>query len=346
MIKKFIATIFFLGLVSLLSQAQSLRIKAVGDIMMGSYTPSTLLPPDSGKVFVDSIAAYLDSADITFGNLEGVFVTEGIEPVKCRPESREAKRCYEFGMPATSAPRLKEMNFDLLSLDNNHVSDYGDPGIIYTKYLLDSLGIDYAAKKTPIVIDRDSIKIGVVAFGFSSVSYHVGDIRKAKEVVASLNEIADIIIVSFHGGAEGSSAQHTPNEVEKFYGENRGNVIAFAHAVIDAGADVVIGHGPHVSRGVELYKNKFITYSLGNFLTYGNVNITGIKGTGPILDLEIDRATGDFVEAQIVGTKQLRPGIAYYDSGNSAFEIIKELTLNDFPNSGLNFKDGKLLIKE
>lgn len=346
MINKFIATIFLLGLLSTISQAQSLRIKAVGDIMMGSYTPSTLLPPDSGKVFVDSIAAYLDSADVTFGNLEGVFVTEGIEPVKCRPESREAKRCYEFGMPATSAPRLKEMNFDLLSLDNNHVSDYGDPGIIYTKYLLDSLGIDYAAKKTPILIDRDSIKIGVVAFGFSSVSYHVGDIKNAKEIVASLNEIADIIIVSFHGGAEGSNAQHTPNEIEKFYGENRGNVIAFAHAVIDAGADVVIGHGPHVLRGAELYKNKLIAYSLGNFLTYGNVNITGIKGTGAILDIEIDITTGDYIKGKIIGAKQLRPGIAYFDSENAAFKIIKELTLNDFPNNGLNFIDGKLLIKE
>ena len=72
-----------------------------------------------------------------------------------------------------------------------------------------------------------------------------------------------------------------------FYGENRGDVHHFARSVVDAGADIVLGHGPHVTRAVEVYKNKFIAYSLGNFNTYGRFSLTGDKGIAPLLDIKL-----------------------------------------------------------
>jgi hypothetical protein len=322
------------------------RIKAVGDIMMGSYTPRTITPPNNGQVFIDSIAPYLDSADITFGNLEGVFVTKNLVPVKCRPDSRKAGRCYEFGMPYTLSNTFKELHFSHASLDNNHVSDYGEEGINFTKGKLDSLGVKYGAKKTPVIFTIDSTTFALIAFGTSGVSWRVSDLKKTTQIINDYDTLVDVVIVSFHGGAEGFSAQHTPNHTETYYGEDRGNLIAFSHTAIDAGADIIIGHGPHVLRGLELYKHKLICYSLGNFLTYGNVSLKGVKGVGAIMDITIDNNTGDFVSGKIIPTRQLPPGIPYYDNKEEAISVLQTLTKEDFPNSRLNINDkGILSIK-
>ena len=314
--------------------------------MMGSYTPRPITPINNGKVFIDSIADYLDSADITFGNIEGVFVTKELKPVKCRPESREAGRCYEFGMPHTLANTFKALNFSHASLDNNHVSDYGKEGISFTKNKLDSLGIKFGGKKQPIVFSIDSTKFALIAFGTSGVSWRVSELKNARKIISKYDTLVDVVLVSFHGGAEGFSAQHTPNATETYYGEDRGNLIAFSHTAIDAGADIIIGHGPHVLRGIELYNNKLICYSLGNFLTYGNVSITGVKGVGAIMDLVIDNNTGDFISGKIIPTKQLSPGIPYYDTNGEAIKILQELSKEDFPNSELTINtDGSLSKK-
>ncbi|MFT6215447.1 MAG: poly-gamma-glutamate capsule biosynthesis protein CapA/YwtB (metallophosphatase superfamily) [Roseivirga sp.] len=331
---------------SITLNAQSLRIKAVGDIMLGSYTPRTVLPKGNGEIFAASIATYLDSADITFGNLEGVFVTDDIAPRKCSKESREAGRCYEFGMPENLAPALKDMHFSVLSMDNNHNSDYGEEGVTFTKKVLDKTGIAYAAKKAPIILNIKGKKVGVAAFGHSGVSYKVSDLAIAQQVISDLNEKCDLIIVSFHGGAEGRDAQHVQDTTETYYGENRGNLIRFAKTVIDAGADVVIGHGPHVLRGMDLYKDKLIVYSLGNFLTHGNVNIRDVMGKSAIMDIEIDLETGNLVDGTIIPTKQIDRGVAVYDSEGKAIELIKSLSEADFEESQLKINaDGSFKKK-
>jgi poly-gamma-glutamate capsule biosynthesis protein CapA/YwtB (metallophosphatase superfamily) len=331
---------------SITLNAQSLRIKAVGDIMLGSYTPRTVLPKGNGEIFAASIATYLDSADITFGNLEGVFVTDDIAPRKCSKESREAGRCYEFGMPENLAPALKDMHFSVLSMDNNHNSDYGEEGVTFTKKVLDKTGIAYAAKKAPIILNIKGKKVGVAAFGHSGVSYKVSDLAIAQQVINDLNEKCDLIIVSFHGGAEGRDAQHVQDTTETYYGENRGNLIRFAKTVIDAGADVVIGHGPHVLRGMDLYKDKLIVYSLGNFLTHGNVNIRDVMGKSAIMDIEIDLETGNLVDGTIIPTKQIDRGVAVYDSEGKAIELIKSLSEADFEESQLKINaDGSFKKK-
>jgi hypothetical protein len=116
----------------------------------------------------------------------------------------------------------------------------------------------------------------------------------------------DIVIVSFHGGAEGNGAEVLPFAREIFAGEDRGNVVEFAHAMIDAGADIVLGHGPHVVRPLEIYKDRLIAYSLGNFATYYGISVEGIRGIAPILLATFDDE-GRFVSGKIEPTIQLRP---------------------------------------
>ncbi len=313
---------------------------------MGSYTPFQKTPLHNGKIFINSIARHLDSADITFGNLEGVFVTKELAPKKCREESRKAGRCYEFGMPDSLVTTLKALNFDLLSFDNNHVSDYGIEGINHTKRKLDSLDLKYGYKKSPILFTRDSTSFALIPFGTSSVSWRVNNIEQTKKMITKYDTLVDVVIVSFHGGAEGYSAQHTPNHNETFYGEDRGNLILFSHTAVEAGADLILGHGPHVLRGIEVYQKKLICYSMGNFLTHGNISIRGVKGNGVIMDITIDNKTGDFMKGKIIPTKQRPPGIPYLDKNSEAVGLIKSLSEEDFPTSEINVsKTGELIYK-
>jgi hypothetical protein len=152
------------------------------------------------------------------------------------------------------------------------------------------------------------------------------------------------MIVSFHGGAEGSKFEHVTRANEIFYQENRGNVYAFAHAVIDAGADLVLGHGPHVSRAVEVYKNKFIAYSLGNFCTYGMFNLKGPNGIAPLLNIKINKK-GDFLFADVTSVKQDKINRLQVDPLHTAFNKIVQLTNLDFPGNRLSFSDQRIQVK-
>jgi hypothetical protein len=142
--------------------------------------------------------------------------------------------------------------------------------------------------------------------------------------------MSDIVIVSFHAGGEGKNFQHVTRKKEICFGENRGNVYEFAHAMIDAGGDILLGHGPHVTRGVEVYKKRFIAYSMGNFCTYARVSISGVNGLAPIFQIYTQR-DGTFIKAQIIPTCQLRREPVQYDTQNRVIEIIKNLTFSDFP---------------
>jgi hypothetical protein len=320
------------------SNAQ-ITVNAVGDIMLGSVTPKAILPPEDGQEFVESIGEYLNGADVVFGNLEGSLISTDLKPQKCREESRKAGRCYEFGMPEKLAGSLQKLGFNILSMDNNHSEDYGAEGYQFTQERLIEMGIKFAPKRGYGVLKVEETKIAIVAFGYSGNSHNIADLDKTAEIISLLKKDSDIVIASFHGGAEGRNALNTQNETEYFLGENRGNVVAFAHTVIDAGADLVIGHGPHVLRAIEIYNKKLIAYSMGNFLTYGNMNISGVTGISAILKAELDEKTGDFLRGEIVPVRQIDRGIPVYDESFQAVELIKDLTVNDIPENGIIFTE-------
>jgi len=324
-----------------------ITIKAVGDIMMGSVTPKPVLPKDADFVKLDPVIEMCQGAQILFGNLEGIFITEDIKPVKCSEESRKARRCYEFGMPMELLDVLRKFHFKVLNLDNNHTADYGEQGYLFTKDVLSNIGIHPIPKGDHTVLKIGGKSIAFVGFGFTTNSNHVSNINGAKTIIQQLKEKNHLVFVSFHGGAEGADANHVYNEVEMYYNENRGNLVAFSHAVIDAGADLVIGHGPHVLRALELYKNKLIAYSLGNFYTYGQFKLRNSTEIGAILEIELSDTTGQFVKGIIHSTKQLSWGIPIPDKENTAIQIIKDLTQEDFPDTQLIIHDdGRILRKK
>ena len=321
-----------------------IKIKAVGDVMLGSVTPKEILPPDSGKEFVNSIGNLLSNADIVFGNLEGAIINDEMEPQKCSDRSRDAGTCYEFGMPEYLAPVLKELGFNVLNQDNNHSEDFGEEGYRFTQQTLRELGIKFMPKQGYADFTFGKVRVAVVAFGYSDYSNNISDLTNAERIISNLNKIYDLIIVSFHGGAEGKDAAHVKDSTEIFLGENRGNVYRFAHTAIDAGADMVIGHGPHVLRAMEIYKNKLIAYSLGNFLTYGNINISGISGLNVILEAEIDSTNGDFIRGRLIPIEQIGFGVPVFDSSYAAIQNIKDLISEDIQHPIIIIlKDGRIV---
>ena len=240
-------------------------------------------------------------------------------------------------MPDYLAPTLFELGFNILNQDNNHSEDYGYEGYLFTQEKLKQLGIKCIPKKGLAEFDIDSTRIAIVAFGYSENSNNLSDLENAKNIIEELSKKFNLIIVSFHGGAEGKEALHIKDSTEIYLGENRGNVYEFAHTVIDAGADMVIGHGPHVLRAMEIYKNKLIAYSLGNFLTYGNMNLSGINGVTVILKAEIDLNNGDFIRGKLVSIQQIGNGIPTLDKNSEGYNLIKNLTTMDIPNSNILF---------
>ncbi len=333
---KLLFTLFCFLTINLLTEAQ-ITVNAVGDVMLGSVTPKSILPPNNGEEFVEAIGDYLTGADVVFGNLEGSLINDELKPQKCREESRKTGRCYEFGMPESLAGSLHKLGFNVLSMDNNHSEDYGYEGYEFTQQKLDELGIKFAPKEGYTSITLKEKHMAVVAFGYSANSYSISNLKETTKIISSLKKDFDFIIVSFHGGAEGRNALNINDETEFYLGENRGNVIAFAHTAVDAGADLVIGHGPHVLRAMEIYKNKLIAYSMGNFLTYGNMNISGVTGVTAILKTELDENTGDFLRGKIVPVRQVDRGIPLYDSLYESVDLISNLTKQDFPGSKIIF---------
>ncbi len=313
-----------------INNSDTITIIAVGDIMLGSNFPSNeCLPPNNNCMnLMSPLFETLKNADVTFGNLEGCFLDSGKLVKNCK----DTTICYAFRMPNKYADCLDSAGFDLLSLANNHSGDFGIAGRNNTIQLLNSKNIKTAGLtdlKTAI-IERNGYKIALCAFSPNKGTCDINDLETARTIIISLKSKCDIVIASFHGGAEGADYQHVPREQEIFYGENRGDVYNFSRVLIDAGADMVFGHGPHITRAIDFYKGKFIIYSLGNFCTYKRFNLKGPNGIAPIIKLWLS-PQGDFFKAQIIPVYQGKQIGVRFDSQARVINKIEQLTRQDIP---------------
>jgi hypothetical protein len=327
----------FSSLTALAQKKDTVSVIGVGDIMMGTNYPNAGgLPPNDGADLFKEVAPVLKNADVTMGNLEGVLLDNGGTAKTCR----DPKVCYVFRSPAKYAQNLAAAGFDVMSLANNHAGDFGDVGRKSSMKALDETGIYHAGliTKPYVVFEKDGVRYGFTAFAPNSGCLSLNDLPAAKAIVQTLDSISDVVIVSFHGGAEGPTHQHVPRKNEIFYGENRGNVYAFAHGLIDSGADIIFGHGPHVTRAVEVYKNRFIAYSLGNFCTYSGINVNGVNGLAPIIKVYAS-PKGEFLKAHITSTNQTFRANVKMDTQLQVLKRIQQLTREDFPESTLKIND-------
>ena len=312
-------------------------------MMIGTDYPKNHLPDDDGAGFLADVAPFLREADIAFGNLEGVLMDGGEPAKKCR----NLDACYLFRSPTRYARHYRDAGFDVLGLANNHARDFGEEGRDSSRSALAAHGVLASGRQlTYSIVRRGDLSVVFLNYAVTRNSNMLLDYDRAFDLIAILDQVYDIVVVTFHGGAEGADATHVPFAEEEYYGEPRGDVVYFARGVVDAGADLVIGHGPHVVRGMERYKERLIAYSLGNFATYYGISVTGIKGIAPILTTTLD-AEGRFVSASIVSTIQLRPAGPSVDPQDRALNLIRGLSIDDFGEPGLIFlPDGTILPAE
>jgi len=346
----FLAVMVFAFSIAGFAEEGAISFAAVGDIMMGLNYPdnSPILPPKDGALTFADVEEVLKSADLTFGNLEGVLLDAGGDAKKCsNPDA-----CYVFRMPERYVNHLVNAGFDLLSVANNHSGDFGELGRKSTKNVLEKAGLGFAGFEEIAethILEKDGILFGFTAFAPNAATLRIQDSAKVKSIISELKRNSDIVIVSMHIGGEGKDFSHITRKSETYIGENRGNPYEFARFVIDNGADMVFGHGPHVPRAIDLYKGKFIAYSLGNFATNASVNISGINGCAPIIKIKTD-VNGNFIEGEIISAIQKgnsgerRP---FLDSTDACIKEIKRLTEADIPETEIQINDdGKITLKK
>jgi poly-gamma-glutamate capsule biosynthesis protein CapA/YwtB (metallophosphatase superfamily) len=320
----------------------TLRVRAVGDIMLGSDFPEGFLPPDDGVGSLLAVMRLLEDADLTFANLEGP-LCDGGQTEKCNP-NKPPGSCYAFRSPTRYGQYLKEAGIDVVSTANNHAVDFGEDCRAETERTLDALGIAHSGRPGDVAsLELRGLKVGLIAFHVKETGHWLNDHESAARLVRELDATHDLVLVSFHGGAEGRNALHVVDGPELYLEENRGDLKAFARAVIDAGADLVIGHGPHVLRGLEIYRDRLVMYSLGNFATYGRFNLSSTLGIGAVIEASLDRE-GRFLGGQIHPTRQVGKGTVERDPERKGVELIRLLTSEDFPQSGPVLRaDGAIL---
>ena len=325
------------------SSDSEIKIAAVGDIMLGTSYPDGLLPPNDGANLLTEVGPILRAADMTFGNLEGPML-EGGSSSKCTDPT--SKRCFSFRVPTRYGKYLKEAGFDVMNLANNHALDFGFEGRNSSKTVLEGLGIAHTGEVGDVArLTVKGKRIAVIGFATYGAMNNLLNLEASKAAVTKLVKENDIVIVSFHGGGEGPNYTHVARGDEIFLGEDRGDLRRFTHAMIDCGAAMILGHGPHVFRAMEVYKDRLIVYSMGNFATYGPFNLQGPAGIAGIVEVRI-APDGKFLGGKIYPTKQIKPGGPQLDSSNAIIPVLKRLSDDDFGANGIAVSDDGTLSKK
>lgn len=315
------------------------QIQAVGDTMLGTdlIIANNLLNP------VQEILA--QEGYINIINLEGV-ITNNSYSKKCV----SGPYCYVFQMPEEISNILTNNNIHIANLANNHSMDLGHLGQSDTAKSLLKSGIspigmlqDYT-EKIILLSGKEYVFIGMSPH---KNTFSVFDKDKIDVLIKSHKEAGRIVVITAHIGAEGENAYKVLDKEEFFLGASRGNPVKIARGLIDSGADLFIGHGPHVMRPMELYKDRLIIYSLGNFLTYGTFNLNGKSALGGLIRIDMED-DGKFKEGSFFGFQQTKSknnrawtkGVAL-EKSTLAKDFLKKLTDDHQPDKFKWKDDGK-----
>jgi hypothetical protein len=303
----------------------TLTLSAVGDTILGM---AGRLAPNPGSYF-DSVRSEL-RGDIVFANLEGALTdrTSG----KCAVLTTS---CFEFKLPPSYARYFKQAGFTIVSNANNHALDFWQGGLDDTVAALDRAGLAHTGRTREVTY----VKVRNLTVAFIGVASYpntgpLNDYAAARAMIRKADRTADIIVVAMHAGAEGTSALHLTGADEIYGGENRGNPEAFSRMAIDAGADLILGYSPHVLRAMEIYKNRLIAYSLGNFAGYHNFTLDGALGQSGILQVKLG-ADGRFRSGRFVSTLMAGPGQPVLDPNGAGGALISQLSREDIGARGV-----------
>jgi hypothetical protein len=292
-----------------------------GDMAFGrSYG----LPPGGARSVLAAVRSRLRGTELMAGNLEGTLGSGGSS--KCGGGSAN---CFAFQAPASYAHDYASSGFDVVNLANNHTNDFGPTGIEQTLSALDDADLKHSGRPRGIVVLRSEHRVRVAYVGFAPYDWasDLRDVDGAQDLVREARERADLVVAMMHAGAEGSGATHVPHGAEYAFGEYRGETRRFAHAVVRAGADLVVGSGPHVLRGMECYRDRVIAYSLGNFAGYHTFATGGVLTYSGILRVELGR-DGTLVHGRLLPVRFEYPGTPRPGGGSVSF--VRRLSREDF----------------
>lgn len=315
------------------ADADLVTVSAVGDLMLGTDYPEKRLPPNDGAAIFEQAKSYISAGDIRFGNLEGTLY-DG-------PPGQGAKapgpNRYLFRSPTRYVNLLADAGFNVVSLANNHVRDLGREGLLSTKRTLESAGIQYSSKDGEVAeFNVRGIRVAVIATDYYDGSRSLIRPLKTFEEIEELSRRVDIVIVSAHVGAEGRGAELLTFQNEIFLGENRGNPVEFAREAVRRGADLILMHGPHVPRAMEIYQERLIVYSLGNFATMSGISIKGANGYAPLVRAQLDRE-GRLVKGHLASFRQNRPDQVTFDRADQAGSMMRSLSTKQFRSTSPRF---------
>jgi Bacterial capsule synthesis protein PGA_cap len=316
---------------------RTLTVTAVGDTMLGS-TPE--LPPSPSTYF--SGVRSLLGGDIVFGNLEGTLTdaTSG----KCAQKD-VGKTCFEFRAPPAFASDLRGAGFTVMNDANNHSYDFGAAGQAQTVAMLRAAGIAQTGLPGEITIIRSGgLRVAVLGFAPYSDTASLLDLPAARALIERAGSAADIVIVAIHAGAEGTDAMRMTGQEESYVGEDRGNPEAFAHMAVDAGADLVLGSGPHVLRGMEVYRGRLIAYSLGNFAGYHNFGLDGALADSVILHVRLS-ARGAFRSGRLASVRLVDAGMPELDPAGAGAQLVARLSRDDLGGRAIGVGAGGRIIR-
>ena len=306
-----------------------------GDVTLGS---SYGRPPARGWPQLAPVARVLRAADIAALNYEGTFAPGGAS--KCG--GRDGGNCFAFQAPAANATTLGRAGVDIVNLANNHAFDFGPAGYRGTRAALDRADVHATGRPSEIrVLRAGGAKVAFVGFSSYAWSAPINDIAKVRSLVRAAARRADLVVVFFHGGAEGVDKLHVPRGHEYAFGEDRGHLRRFAHRAVDAGADLVLGSGPHVLRGMERYRNRLIAYSLGNLSGWRNFATGGTLSYSALLTVELS-ARGRPIGGRLVSLLLDGIGVPHRDPSHGAERLMRRLSRSDFGDAGVRLVRGEV----
>ena len=299
--------------------------------------------PDS---LIAPLRPLVQDADIVLLNVESAIGT-GPASRKCGSSSTN---CYAFRSPVTAADALRSVAPDAAvvgNVANNHARDAGPAGFHATRRHLESAGVHVTGMDTIAtpVATANGDTVAFLGFYTSTETPDARDLAAVRRHVARARARWPMVVVTAHIGAEGRGAQRTRDATEMFLQRiDRGNPVAFARTAFDAGATLVIGHGPHVMRAAEWREGRLAFYSLGNLLTYGPFSNGEPSNRGAIACASITR-DGVIADASIRSTVQRAPGIVTPDASGRAAALVDSLARLDFPRTGARVRrDGTIVI--
>jgi hypothetical protein len=309
------------------------EITAVGDVSLGR---AGSLPTDPSRLFA-GVRRTL-RGDVVLGNLESALSDGG--SAKCDAGSTG---CFSFVVPSASARSLRQAGFSVMSLANNHTRDAGVEGLDSTVAALRAAGIATTGRSDEIAVVRaGGVRVAVLGFAPYAWASDLLDLDEARRLVRAAAARADVVVVNMHAGAEGTAYAHVRPGPEWYLGERRGDPVAFAHVVVDAGADLVVGNGPHLLRAVEWYRGRLIAYSLGNFSSHRNFDLTGPLGTSAVLQVRL-RPDGTWAEGRLVPVRLRGTGWPVPDRDRTALGLVRGLARADVgPRAPQLAPDGSL----